>query len=281
MNPFQRCLNLAIYEWRRALAKKKFLVLVIITFALQILVFLSFNFIFANPPEGLDLQGVKTTMWIVGILGTQELFMPLIAIVIASGSMSEEYEHGTADILLSKPITKMEYLTGKYIGGLTLSSFVIALTTTLGVALAYVFFGPQNPIHVVPVIYLAVVYANLLFFSLSFMFSEVFRRTTLTILAAIGIFVSSIIISSYLAIMHAMTQEQLYLNISRILPNWSVSNFPGFVASKIVTLENNPFLSLPSGNLQLAAAIIAVYTLICIIISTMKLRRSDITKKVS
>ena len=94
MNPFQRVANLAVYEWRRAFAKKKFIVLVILSVALQVLIFMSFFYVFNNPEQGfLDVDALKPTMWLVGVLGPQELFMPLIAIMVAGGSMSEEYEH--------------------------------------------------------------------------------------------------------------------------------------------------------------------------------------------
>ncbi|MFX0203909.1 MAG: ABC transporter permease [Candidatus Hodarchaeota archaeon] len=279
LNTFTRCANLVFYEWKRALAKKKFFVLVILTLALQIIVFLSFNYLFSNPPELLDVEELKTTMWLVGVLGPQELFMPLIAIVIAGGSMSEEYEQGTADVLLTKPIKKSEYMVGKYLGGFSLSSFVITLTSALGVALAYGFFGPQEFLLYVPLICLALVYANVLFFSLGFMFSEVLRRTTLAILAAIGIFVASMLIGGYLAVIYAMTQEEFYLTLSRWIPNWSVSNLPGFVASEFITVPTNPFLSVPSGDFQLAAAIIATYAVLCVVVTAIRLTRSDISKK--
>ena len=280
MNFLKRCTNIAVYEWRRNFAKKRFIVLVVLAVALQILVFLSFNFILTDPPEGFDINTIKGTMWIVGILGTQELFMPLIATVIAGGSMSEEYEQGSADILLSKPIRKVEYMTGKYMGGFALSSFVIALITVLGVVFAMGFFGPQKSISLVPIIFITMVYANLLFFSLSFMFSEVFRRTTIALLATIGIFVASMIIGSYLSIIQVITGGELYLTIIRILPNWSVANFPGFVSSNFITVDN-PFMTVSSGNSLLAAAIIAVYAVVSILITSRKLFRADVTKKVT
>jgi ABC-2 type transport system permease protein len=286
MGFLQRSVNLVTYELRRALAKKMFYVLVILALALQIGVFSLFYYFFTNPPPGFDilepfLEEIKASMWLVGVLGPQQLFMPLIAIVIAGGSMSEEYEHGTADILLSKPITKIEYMTGKFLGGLSLLGFVMALTTTVGATLAYGLFGPQESIQFVPVMYLVLFYANLLFFSMTFMFSEVFRRTTLSMLAGIGILVASLFIGTYLSIMYAMTQEQLYLEISKWLPNWSVSNLPSFVASELITAPESPFVSLMSGDIQLAVVIIAVYTVASLIIATLRLVRSDVTKKAS
>jgi len=284
MGFLQRSANLATYEWRRAIAKKKLFVLVALDVALQVGLFVLFYYFFTNPPPGFTIIGpsleeVKASMWLVGVLGTQSLFIPLIAIVIAGGSMSEEYEHGTADILLSKPITKMEYMTGKFFGGLSLLGFVIALTTILGATLAYGLFGPQESMHFVPVIYLVLVYANLLFFSMAFMFSEVLRRTTLSMLAGIGILVASAIIGGMLSTMYFITQEQLYLEVSKWLPNWSASNLPSFVASELITAPDSPFISLLGGDIQLAAAIIAVYTIASILIAALKLVRSDVTKR--
>ena len=284
MGFLQRSANLVVYEWRRALAKKKLFVLVILALALQVGLFVLFYYFFTNPPPGFTIIGpsleeVKAMMWLVGVLGPQGLFIPFISIVIAGWSMSEEYERGTADILLSKPITKMEYMTGKFLGGLSLLGFVIALITILGTTLAYGLFGPQESIQFVPVIYLVLLYSNLLFFSMTFMFSEVFRRTTLSIMAVIGIFVASAFIGGILSMMHLMTQEQLYLEISKWLPNWSVSNLPGFVASELITAPQSPFVSVPGGDIQLAAAIIAVYTIASILIAALKLVKSDVTKR--
>jgi len=286
MNAFQRIATIIGYEWRRAIAKKKFLVLMILALALQVGLFALFYYFFTNPPPGFtvigpSLEEVKAMMWLVGVLGTQSLFIPLIAIVIAGGSMSEEYERGTADILLSKPITKIEYMTGKFLGGLSLLGFVIALTTTLGATLAYGLFGPQESIQFAPVIYLVLLYSNMLFFSMAFMFSEVFRRTTLSILAAVGILVASSFIGGILSMMYFMTQEQLYLEVSKWLPNWSVSNLPSFVASELITAPQSPFVSMPGGDIQLAATIIAVYTIASILIAALKLARSDVTKRTS
>jgi len=205
--------------------------------------------------------------------------MSLVAIMISGGSMSEEYEHGTADILLSKPITKIEYMTGKYLGGVSLLSFVVALTTALGVILAISFFGPQEYLHFVPHVYSAIVYSNLVFLSLAFMFSEVFRRTTLALLSVVGIFIASMVTSGVLSVVHAFTQEQLYLDAGKWLPNWCVSNFPDFVIRELVGIRSTPFGSVGQAETVLAGALIAVYTTVFIAMTTIKLIKSDVTKK--
>jgi len=287
MNALRRVAVIVGYEWRRALAKKWFFALVILAFAIQVLIFVVFNYLFTNPLPDLPpefqvaLEQMKPYMWIVEVLTPQGFFMSLIVIMIAGGSMSEEYEQGTSDILLSKPITKLEYMTGKYLGGLSLLSFVAAMTTILGVILAIAFFSPQESLQFIPHIYLAIVYSNLVFLSLAFMFSEVLRRTTLSYFSAIGVYISSMVITGVLSAVHSFTGEQLYLDVSKGLPDWGASNFPSFVMGKLLNVPNNPFISPTQGdsNLLLAGALIAVYTAIFIVVATIRLVRSDVTKK--
>ena len=282
MNAFQRVATIISYEWKRTLARKRFIVFVIIAFVVQILIFVIFNYLFTNPPPLMPaffLEQTKPMMWIVEALAPQGLFMSLVAIMISGGSMSEEYEHGTADILLSKPIAKIEYMTGKYLGGVSILSFVVALTTALGVILATSFFSPQEHLHFVPHVYLAIVYSNLVFLSLAFMFSEVFRRTTLALLSAVGIFIASMVTSGVLSAVYAFTQEQLYLDVSKWLPNWCASNLPDFVISELVAISSTPFVSVGQVETVLAGALIAVYTIVFIAMAVIKLIKSDVTKK--
>ena len=289
MDALRRVTVIIGYEWRRALAKKKFIALVILVFAIQIIIFAVFNYLFTNPPTGLPpllqeqleqtLEQTRPLMWIVEVLAPQGLFMSLVAIMIAGGSMSEEYEQGTADILLSKPITKIEYLAGKYLGGLSLLSFVTALTTMLGIILAVTFFSPQEHLQYIPHIYLAIVYSNLVFLSLAFMFSEIFRRTTLALLSAVGVFIASMVISGILSTVHGFTGESLYLEVSKWLPNWSVSNFPSFLMGELLNEPNIMFASLVHGDLLLAGILIAIYTTIFIVVASVRLVRSDVTKR--
>ena len=289
MSALQRVATIIGYEWRRALAKKKIIAIVILVFAVQMMIFVIFNYLFTNPPTNLPpllqeqleqaLEQTKPLMWIVEVLVPQGLFMSLVAIMIAGGSMSEEYEHGTADILLSKPVTKIEYLIGKYLGGLSLLSFVTALTTILGIILAVAFFSPQENLQFIPHIYLAVVYSNLVFLSLAFMFSEVLRKTTLAYLSAIGVFIGSMITSGVLSSVYGFTGDSIYLDASKWLPNWSVSNFPNFVMGELLDASSIMFASLARGELLLAGGLITVYTTIFILLAVVRLVRSDVTKK--
>jgi len=295
MEAFRRAAVIASYEWRRALAKKKILALIILAVAFQTLIMIVFSQFGA---ESMFLsEEVKQFMWIYGVLQGQSLFVQLIAIITAGGSMSEEYEHGTADILLSKPITRLEYISGKFLGGFSLLAFVEALTTSVAVVLSFWFFGPQNGVQYVPLMFLAIVYSSLIFFSISFMFSEVFRRSTLAMLVAFTTLIASSIISQILALLYALTGNYAYFYLCRCIPSWGASYFPSLLMKGLLDLPSSffvasdPLISIEMGKrsvaeatligeaLQQAAIIIAVYAVIFTLIAVYRLLKSDVTKK--
>ena len=294
MSALRRITVIVGYEWRRAIAKKSVLALLILAIVFQTLIMVVFSRFEATM---FLTDEDKPFMWIYSVLQGQGLFIPLIAIVIAGGSMSEEYEHGTADILLSKPITKVEYMSGKFLGGFSLLALVEALPTVVGVVLAVWFFGPQNGLQYVPLLFLAIVYSSLIFFCLSFMFSEVLRRSTLAMLIAFAILIASSIISQFLASLYMMTGEYLYFHLSRGIPTWGASYFPSLLVKELMTIPSTVFTAsdplipieaeirgvseaiLVREALQQAAVIVAVYAIIFILVAVYRLRKSDVTKK--
>ena len=254
------------YEWRRALAKKKVLALIILAIPFQTLLMVGLRQLFVG---GFSINEASSLIWISGVL-EGGLFVQLIAIIVGGGSMAEEYEHGTADILLSKPIKRVEYMSGKFLGGFSLVAMVEALTTFVGVALSLGFFGAQSGLQFAPIMFLAIVYSSLIFFCLSFMFSEVFRGTTLAILLAFAILIASSIISPILAFLYGVSV--------RAIPTWAAMNFPSLVMSELITASS----VLPAGDLGAlaqASLIIAVYATVFTLIAAYRLLKSDVAKK--
>jgi ABC-2 type transport system permease protein len=280
MNTLQRVFVILSYEWNRALAKKKILALVILAIVIQVLPLVAFTQI----APGSLTEEAKATMWIFGALGGQSLFIQLVAVIIAGGSMSEEYEHGTADMLLSKPIRRVEYMTGKFLGGFSLLVAVEALMVAIGVLMGYAFFGPQNDLQYAPLIFVAIAYSSLLFFSLTFMFGEVIRKGTLAMLTAIGVFIASQILYGVFMLLHffsvtAGEPNQFYIDVSKLLPTWSASNLPTFIASELMPLLNNPLITLTTGEIALPAVIIAAYFVVSVAITVTRLLKSDVAKR--
>lgn len=131
--------NFANYEIKRAIARKKVLVLIIFTILLTVLPY------YALSAAGTTLipTSVYPYIWVVGILFVAPLFLNFTAILIAAGAMSEEYEQGTAELLLSKPVRRSDYFAGKFLGGYLLFLSIVALTLFLSVASAFTFSEPK------------------------------------------------------------------------------------------------------------------------------------------
>jgi len=284
MSAFRRAAVIAGYEWKRALAKKKVLALVILAVLFETLPFI----LLTQVAPVFMTDEVKVTMWVFGALSGQSMFIQLVAMIIAGGSMAEEYEQGTADIMLSKPIKRVEYMAGKFLGGFLLLVFVEAIMVVLGIVFAFAFFGPQRDLMLVPFIYLAIVYSTLVFFSLAFMLGEVFRRSTLSVMTAFGILIVSSIASSSLSFLYMQSSNQFYLDAGRCLPTWSATSFPSLLVSDLIGWKQNPFLMVTgtgnlfprtSGDIQLAAIMIGVYAVVFTLVATVRVVKSDVTKK--
>lgn len=295
MNALRRIGVMAAYEWKRALAKKKVLALVILALAIESLTLIVFQQLISS--AGQLFGGITSFMWIIGALQGQGLFVQLVAIVIAGGSMSEEYEHGTADILLSKPVKRTEYLAGKFLGGFSLLALIEGLTTILGVILSLWFFGSQDGLQFAPLMLLAIVYSSLIFFGLSFMLSEVLRRTTLAMLLSLAVLITSSVLSTFLAFLYALTQSTTYLYATRGIPTWGATSIPSLLMGSILDLPQNVLL-MPDPSVATEArvrgvafsvvaeealaqgiAIVAIYAVALILIAIYRLRNSDVTKK--
>jgi ABC-2 type transport system permease protein len=263
---------IAGYEWSRAIAKKSVLAFVILAVAIQTLVIVGNYELYRSTGTTPSGSG-NDFMWISAVLGEggQVFFIPLIAIIVAGGSMSEEYEHGTADILLSKPISRIEYMFGKFLGGFSLLATVEALITFVGVVLSIGFFGTQSDLQFAPLMFLAIAYSSLVFFCLSFMFSEVFRGTTLAILLAFAVYIASLIMTPILSF--------LYGTIARAIPTWAAGGFPSLLLSGLITAPNTILPASDTEALYEATLIIMVYVIVFVIIAVLRLLKSDITKK--
>lgn len=193
MNSLQRKVVVATYEWKRILAKKRIYVLVIIPLLFQILVPI---LAFIRSPFTIE----ELMAWIGGMTWFQILFIQIIAIVVAGGSMSEEYEHGTAEVLLSKPLTRVDYILGKYFGGISLMFCIDVVVIGLLASITYFFYGPQQSINNLRALSEATIYSSLSFFSFSFMLSEILRRTAFSMLVMFGVLMFNVITGPFVFI---------------------------------------------------------------------------------
>jgi len=273
---------MARYELLRALARKKILLLLILTILFEASPFL----ILMRLPRGIIPPGSEGLMWLVGVLVPQSLFIHILAVLVSSGAMAEEYEQGTADIILSKPVAKSEYIAGKFVGGFMLMVFTAGLVVSLGVLFAQLSFGGQTYVEYAPLIYLSIVFSSLTFYSMGFMLGEVLRRTAVTYIVASTILVASLALGAYLFIVYSLTSDTLYLELAKAMPSWATVNLPLIVAREVFLRSQSPisiFLGglSPQGSSQEAVASISTYTTIFTSISALRFIISDVSRKIS
>lgn len=280
MNQVKSIFTISQYEWKRALARKKVALLILFTVLVEFLPFAVLTLL----PFPSFLQEITGMIWIIGALTPHFFFLQFAALLIGSGSTAEEYSQGTADIILSKPISKISYLIGKFFGGFTLFSFIALLTTILAIILSTLTFGAQSSLEFAPVVYLSIVFSTLVFFSIGFAMGEIFRSPTIAYMVASSIYIISFILSPFLVFANSLTGDPFYLEISRILPTWSVQNFPIMLSQELfLGTDALPFVSSSGpqvgGTLVEAFTIILIYSSIAITISFIRFLYSDVTKK--
>lgn len=276
-----RVWTFARYEIRRATARKKVLVLVVVTILLGTLPAVLIKSVGGSifPP------GDAPYVWVVGIFLVQGFFLPFTALLIAAGSMSEEYEQGTAEVLLSKPVSRDEYFAGKFTGGFLLITGVILLNATLSVASASFAFGAQGALNVLPPVVLAQVYSALVFFSIAFMSGELVRRSSLSYIIASAIYFASEITGLLLRGIYTLTGSTLYQQINVYLPTTPGSSLPLQIglpgipagAKDILLLIGSP----TETSVAFSVGLIALYALVPTAIARAHFNWVDIAKRVS
>ncbi len=280
MNVLQSIIAVGQYEWRRALARKKVFLLIIFTILVEVLPFAVLTLL-PIPNFLIEITGL---MWLVGVVTPHSFFLQFVALLIGSGSTAEEYEQGTADLILAKPLSRTSYLLGKFLGGLTLFSFIALLTTVLAIILSTSLFGAQQYVEYAPIIYLTIVLSTLVFFSIGFVAGETLRAPGLAYLVASSIYITSLILVPFLTVANGLTGNTFYLEVSRALPTWSVQNLPLMTARTLFLGSNSlPFIfsftpQIPGSQLEAIAGIL-IYSTICIAFAFARFLKTDVTKK--
>jgi ABC-2 type transport system permease protein len=270
------------YEIRRAIARKKVLSLVAFSIILGIVPY------YALSAAGATLIPNNTYpfIWVVGIFALGPLFLNFTAILIAAGAMSEEYEQGTAELLLSKPIRRSDYFIGKFLGGYILFLSILLLIIFLSVTSAFTFFGTQSNLDLIPGLFLAQAFSSLLFYSLAFMLGELIRRTSLAYIFSSAIFFSSFIISSFMGLIYTLTGQEIYKTIQIYLPTSPANSLPIQYAFPQLPQTLSPILGFISNansvpTIELSIQILLVYTIAAIVIAASYFLRADITRKLN
>lgn len=276
-----RVLTFAKYEARRAVARKKVLALVTLTILIGTAPF----YLLDVTHSSLITPPIRPYMWVLGVFLPQAFFVQFTALLIAAGSMSEEYEQGTAEVLLSKPVSRAEYFAGKYLGGYALLVGIMVLDSILSITSAAFVFGPQAQLDVLPITILSQVFAASVFYSFAFMFGELMRRSSLSYIVSASVFFTSEVIGVYLNVLYSLTGSGIYRTVNLYLPTSPVDSLPLLLAeprfpavvSTIFRFGATPVEPSP----VVSGLLVAAYALAAVIISFAYFTRMDVAKRVT
>lgn len=278
-----RVLAFAAYEVRRALARKKVLAMVAFIILLDTVPY----YIFSTFRTAAIPQEIYPYLWVGVVIVLFPFFMQFLAILIAAGSMSEEYESGTAELLLAKPVGRAEFFAGKFLGGYVLLGFLILLNTLLSVVAASLTFGAQSGLGTIPGVFLVEIYSSALFFSLAFMLGELVRRSSLAYILSSALIVASQIIGTYLSIAYELTGNGFYESIHAYLPTTVAGSLPPqyeqpllpSAAGRLFQLILGPTMGVPSE--VSAAVMVGAYFAVATAFALAYFRWADVSKRVS
>jgi Cu-processing system permease protein len=97
---------------------------------------------------------------LTGLVHFAVVFVPLMALFPAAGSIAEERENGTLEYLLAQPVTRGEVFLGKWAG--------VALAVTAAITTGYLLAGGVAVLRGVPLRFVGLSYGYLLLLALAF-----------------------------------------------------------------------------------------------------------------
>lgn len=284
MNP-RRVWTTARYEIRRAAARKKVLALVILTLLIETIPY----YLLKETGSSILPPGVYSYVWTAGVFLPEGFFIPFMALLIAAGSMSEEYEQGTAEVMLSKPVSRDEYFSGKYLGGFLLLAMVVTLGAILSVASATFTFGAQMGLEIIPAVIVAQLLGSTIFYSVAFMSGELVRRSSLSYIVASAVYFTSEVAGIYLGAIYELTGKAFYHQIDLYLPTSPVGSLPLLLGEQNLPQAASPILRVlravglnsTETSVPFSVALVLAYVAFAVVVARFYFNRADIAKKIS
>jgi ABC-type transport system involved in multi-copper enzyme maturation permease subunit len=186
------------YEILWNIRKKKFLVMLVVAFALTTLSLAGGHLVefFGGQPVESNPNFVINSNIGLGGLG----FL-LFAIVTVMNTISGEFESGTIITLLSKPVGRTTVFLAK------LFAAFLTLSTTYGFLMIYmtvggsVVYGPQNNLHLVPLSFLGSLFSTLIWIAVVLFFGALFKSSLIAAFGTFGIWLGTNIIGSLLSVL--------------------------------------------------------------------------------
>lgn len=272
---------LITYQIRRALARKRLLILIASIFLLEVVIYL----VLTRLPQTL-IGPLAGYAWVIGVLAPSTALIHVLALMVGATTSAEEYEAGTADYWLTRPITRLEYFVGNLAGGLAFITLLILFYSFFAAAISSYVFGPQNGLTALPATVFSTVVSVLVFYSLGLATGELLRRSMLSTILAGMVFFGSFIAETYLTIVSTLNNDPSLLDAVRYLPTWgavrlaSTTTFNMLGAPALGSVFLRFFTSLSqTGETAMLLANIATYTAAALATAWIRLRYTDVTRK--
>lgn len=270
------------YELRRVAAKKRVLVLIAAVFLTEA----GLYFVVTRLPPSI-IGPASPYVWIVGFLAPSLGLIQVTSLMVGSTVFSDEYEAGTADFWLTRPISRSEYFLGKVLGGLALVCVIVLTYTAFSVGISWLTFGPQSRLDLLITALPASIAASLPFYAIGLALGEGLRRGMLATVLSSLVFFGSYIFESYANVISALSGDRALLEVTRYLPTWGSVRIASEVVMRGLSGSSPPgtgifgFLSgLPQGvSVQLLLVNVAAYAVVAMALAWLRLRLSDVSRK--
>ncbi len=223
--------------------------------------------------------------WTVGLLAPAGLLLHILALTVGSASFSEEYEMGTADYWLTRPISMAEYFIGKTLGSLTFITIIIGFYSVLSLLLPWYIYGPQTRLDIFALAVLVSIASTGPFLSLGISMGELLRRSMLATITSASAFFASVIIETYITFVGLINNDPTIIELTRYLPTWPATRLVSTALADVLPTGipvpgPTPFTgAIPGQEIWAALANLAIYTALFLTIALVRLTRTDVTRR--
>ncbi len=203
---FSRFWAIVRYETLWNIRKKKFIAVIVLAFVLATL-----GLVLPAYLGSATGTAVKSNATFAVTFGATSLGFFLFAVATAMNSISSEFESGTIVPLLTKPVSRTMVFFGKLFATflVILVSYAILFTyTTVGSIFVY---GPQSHLELVPLVLVGNLVSTLIWVSLLFAIGSLTKNTIITVIVALGLFLSLFIAIPLVSVYAGPSQTLNYL----------------------------------------------------------------------
>lgn len=192
------------------------------------------NFISESLERSFVIHGNLLNGYLISYLSINSLWIhiPILVVIVAGDLISGETNAGTFRLILTRPVTRMNILTSKFLAGMVYIAILICILGFLSLGLGIIFFGEGDlvvildTINIIPADSLierfifAFSYGMVSMFmvgSLSFLFSVIYNNSITPIILSMSIIILFTIVTNFEIGIFEMVRPYLF---TEYINNW-------------------------------------------------------------